>query len=630
MYVIGTAGHVDHGKSTLVRALTGIDPDRLEEEKARGMTIDLGFAWLKLPGGGEVSIVDVPGHERFIKNMLAGVGGIDLALLVIAADEGVMPQTREHLAILDLLGVERGIAVVTKRDLVDRDWLDLVQADVEEVLKGTTLAGSPVAACSAATGEGLKELGTLVESRLADLPPKRDLGRPRLPIDRAFTVAGFGTVVTGTLIDGSFTVGQEVEVLPAIVGGHLTSLRTRLRGLQTHRTRVERALPGTRTAANLAGVDASDLYRGQVVTTPGWLRPSEAVDVRLRALASLQHRLRHNLTVSFHSGAAEVPARLRLLERDELAPGEEAWAQVKLARPVAVLKGDRFVLRDANTTVGGGVILETQARRHPRRRPSVIDALSKKMSGTAADAVLGAVSGREPEDAAALLGRIDLPRPEAEAALRSLVEEGRVVLLKGGEAGGLVYSAEALAALSARAREAVSAHLTQYPLRKGIGKEELRSRLGLSPRVFGAALAALAERGDLVDAERLVSLPGWEPRPNPSQQRAIEDFLALLRADRYSPSVEKPPSEEVVAYLVESGTVIDVGGGVVFASEAYEEMKARVLSAIEARGKVTLAEVRDIFGTSRRYVQALLEHLDEAKVTRRVGDERVLGPAARR
>jgi selenocysteine-specific elongation factor len=630
MYVIGTAGHVDHGKSTLVRALTGIDPDRLEEEKARGMTIDLGFAWLKLPGGGEVSIVDVPGHERFIKNMLAGVGGIDLALLVIAADEGVMPQTREHLAILDLLGVERGIAVVTKSDLVDRDWLDLVQADVEEVLKGTTLAGSPVAACSAATGEGLKELGTLVESRLADLPPKRDLGRPRLPIDRAFTVAGFGTVVTGTLIDGSFTVGQEVEVLPAIVGGHLTSLRTRLRGLQTHRTRVERALPGTRTAANLAGVDASDLYRGQVVTTPGWLRPSEAVDVRLRALASLQHRLRHNLTVSFHSGAAEVPARLRLLERDELAPGEEAWAQVKLARPVAVLKGDRFVLRDANTTVGGGVILETQARRHPRRRPSVIDALSKKMSGTAADAVLGAVSGREPEDAAALLGRIDLPRPEAEAALRSLVEEGRVVLLKGGEAGGLVYSAEALAALSARAREAVSAHLTQYPLRKGIGKEELRSRLGLSPRVFGAALAALAERGDLVDAERLVSLPGWEPRPNPSQQRAIEDFLALLRADRYSPSVEKPPSEEVVAYLVESGTVIDVGGGVVFASEAYEEMKARVLSAIEARGKVTLAEVRDIFGTSRRYVQALLEHLDEAKVTRRVGDERVLGPAARR
>jgi selenocysteine-specific elongation factor len=630
MYVIGTAGHVDHGKSTLVRALTGIDPDRLEEEKARGMTIDLGFAWLKLPGGGEVSIVDVPGHERFIKNMLAGVGGIDLALLVIAADEGVMPQTREHLAILDLLGVERGIAVVTKRDLVDRDWLDLVQADVEEVLKGTTLAGSPVAACSAATGEGLKELGTLVESRLADLPPKRDLGRPRLPIDRAFTVAGFGTVVTGTLIDGSFTVGQEVEVLPAIVGGHLTSLRTRLRGLQTHRTRVERALPGTRTAANLAGVDAGDLFRGQVVTTPGWLRPSEAVDVRLRALASLQHRLRHNLTVSFHSGAAEVPARLRLLERDELAPGEEAWAQVKLARPVAVLKGDRFVLRDANTTVGGGVILETQARRHPRRRPSVIDALSKKMSGTAADAVLGAVSGREPEDAAALLGRIDLPRPEAEAALRSLVEEGRVVLLKGGEAGGLVYSAEALAALSARAREAVSAHLTQYPLRKGIGKEELRSRLGLSPRVFGAALAALAERGDLVDAERLVSLPGWEPRPNPSQQRAIEDFLALLRADRYSPSVEKPPSEEVVAYLVESGTVIDVGGGVVFASEAYEEMKARVLSAIEARGKVTLAEVRDIFGTSRRYVQALLEHLDEAKVTRRVGDERVLGPAARR
>ena len=269
MYVIGTAGHVDHGKSVLVRALTGIDPDRLQEEKDRGMTIDLGFAWLKLPGGQEVSIVDVPGHERFIKNMLAGVGGIDLALLVIAADEGVMPQTREHLAILDLLQLKSGILVVTKKDLVDGDWLEIVSEDVRDAVKATALEGSPLVACSAVTGEGLDDLVSLIEQQLGETPPKRDIGRPRLPIDRAFTIAGFGTVVTGTLLDGSFSVGQEVEIAPG-------RRRARIRGLQTHRQKVEKALPGTRTAINLSGVSADELLRGQVVALPDTLLSTTA------------------------------------------------------------------------------------------------------------------------------------------------------------------------------------------------------------------------------------------------------------------------------------------------------------------------------------------------------------------
>src|SRR5215212_5449954 len=309
MRVVGTAGHVDHGKSTLIRALTGIDPDRLQEEKDRGMTIDLGFAWLKLPGGEEVSIVDVPGHEHFIKNMLAGVGGIDLAMLVVAADEGVMPQTREHLAIIDLLGVKRGILVITKSDLADGEWLDLVSAEVEELASTTSLAGSPIVRCSATTKDGLEELLQTIEQSLAATQAKRDLSRPRLPIDRVFTVSGFGTVVTGTLIDGTFHTGQEVEVMPAIVGGHLTTLSSRVRGLQTHRSRVEEAHPGTRTAVNLGGLDPEQLHRGQVVTTPGWLTPTLAIDVRLRALPSLTRPLRHNLNVSFHSLAAGAMAQ---------------------------------------------------------------------------------------------------------------------------------------------------------------------------------------------------------------------------------------------------------------------------------------------------------------------------------
>jgi selenocysteine-specific elongation factor len=434
MFVIGTAGHVDHGKSALVQALSGIDPDRLQEEKDRGMTIDLGFAWLELPGGTEVSIVDVPGHERFIKNMLAGVGGIDLALLVIAADEGVMPQTREHLAILDLLGVQRGVLAVTKSDLVEPDFLELVAADVEEVVKGTTLEGSPLVCCSAYTRDGLDELLSVIEQRLSETEPKRDLGRPRLPIDRVFTIAGFGTVVTGTLIDGSFSVGQEVEIVPAIEGGHLTALRSRLRGLQTHRSKVEQSQPGTRTAANLANVQPDQLWRGQVVTTPGWLRPSEAVDVRIKALESLSRPLRHNLHITFHSLAAEAPARLRLLEVDELLPGEETWAQVRLYKPTAVLKGDRFIIRDANDTLGGGVIVETQAKRHPRRRPGVIAALERQQSGDPSEAVYAAVAASEPAELRSVLARTDLSPEAAADAVGALLAGGRIVILGDGDA----------------------------------------------------------------------------------------------------------------------------------------------------------------------------------------------------
>jgi selenocysteine-specific elongation factor len=623
MFVIGTAGHVDHGKSALVQALTGMDPDRLREEKDRGMTIDLGFAWLKLPGGAEVSLVDVPGHERFIKNMLAGVGGIDLALLIIAADEGVMPQTREHLAILDLLGVQRGVLVVTKSDLVDADWLDLVAAEVEEVVKGTTLEGSPLVRCSAVTGDGLEQLLGVIEYRLGETQPKRDLGRPRLPIDRVFTVAGFGTVVTGTLVDGVFSLGQEVEVVPAIEGGHLTSLRSRVRGLQTHRSGVEQAQPGTRTAANLAGIDPDQLWRGQVVTTPGWMKPSEAVDVRLRALESLKRPLRHNLNVTFHSLAAEAPARLRLLEDDELLPGDEGWAQMRLFRPLAVLRGDRFIIRDANDTLGGGTIVETQARRHPRRRETVLSQLERLQADDPAEGVFAAVAGAESVEVRGLFSRLDIDSKSAEEALGRLADGGRIVVLGSGRER-FVYTATGFERLRLRANAAIETHLKAHPLRQGMRQEELRSRLELAPRVFGLVLEEFVERGELEEHGSVVAPSGWAPHLSDAQAAQVNGYLAALKADPFSPPTDRRPHEQLVAYLVDAGQVVDAGSGVVFAREAFDEMTRVVVASLRQKGRITMGEVRDLLGSSRRYMQPFLEELDRRHVTMRRGDERLL------
>ncbi len=460
MFVIGTAGHVDHGKSTLVEALTGIDPDRLREEKERGMTIDLGFAWLKLPSGNEVSIVDVPGHERFVNNMLAGVGGIDLALLVVAADESVMPQTREHLAILDLLRIDRGLVALTKKDLVEEDWLDLVTADIEDALEGTVLGGSQILPVSGATGDGLPELIEAMEGLLAETTPKKDVGRPRLPIDRAFTISGFGTVVTGTLIDGSLEVGQEVEL---VVSGQ----RTRIRGLQTHRQKEDRAEPGTRVAANLIGVGQDEIRRGEVLTTPGWLRPTTAFDVHLRAIPEAPLPLRHNMFITVHTGSSEVVARLRLLEGDRLHPGETTWAQLKLESPLAVAKGDYFVVRSNLTTLGGGNIVDTHARRPRRNHPPTIERLRVMERGTDREVLLKTIELSEPSEFATVVNRANLSPDAAKSELEAMAADGAIVVLGKGNIVSTTrfYTAGGWSALGGNTREALNAYHRQFPLR---------------------------------------------------------------------------------------------------------------------------------------------------------------------
>ena len=619
MHVIGTAGHVDHGKSTLVEALTGIDPDRLREEKERGMTIDLGFAWLELPSGNETSIVDVPGHERFVNNMLAGVGGIDLALLVVAADESVMPQTREHLAILDLLRIERGLVAVTKKDLVDEDWLSLVVADVEDLLKGTTLEGSPVVTVSATTRDGLPELVGTIDRLLQEAGPRKDLGRPRLPIDRAFTMSGFGTVVTGTLIDGRLEAGQEVEL---VLGG----TTTRVRGLQTHRRKLEEATPGSRVAVNLSGVSPDRINRGEVLTVPGWLRPSSAMDVRLSVIPDAPRPVRHNVFVTVHTGSSEVLAQVRLLEGDRAEVGETTWAQLKLSEPLAIMKGDYFVIRSNRATLGGGNIVDPRPRRHRRRHAPILERLAVMEMGSEREILLKSIELSEPGEFRALVNRANLDPADAGAELEAMVSEGAAVALgkKRIGPGVLLYTAAGWAAVSDRARKALEDYYREHPLRKGEPKEEFRSRMGMTPSVFNAVFARLQEEGVAVEDGTMVRLPDRERKLTGAQQEAADAYLARLEAGRFSPPTDAEIGPEILNLLADDGQVVKVSENVVFSASVYQEMVERIRTHIAERGEITVAEVRDLFDTSRKYALALMDHLDHQRITRRVGDARVL------
>lgn len=634
MYVIGTAGHVDHGKSTLIKALTGMDPDRLQEEKDRGMTIDLGFAWLRLPGGNEISIVDVPGHERFIKNMLAGVGGIDLALLVVAADEGVMPQTSEHLAIIDLLQIQRGMVALTKRDLVDDDWLELVTEDVRERLKGTVLANAPIMPVSATTGQGLAELKAGLAAVLAETPPKRDIGRPRLPVDRIFTIGGFGTVVTGTLVDGRLQVGQEVEILPR-------GLRSRIRGLQTHKKKAESAVPGSRVAVNLVGLAVSDLARGDVLTLPGWLTPTTMVDARLRLVADLAQPLRHNAQVSLHTGSAEVPSRVRLLVGSQAAAGETVWVQLEMEAPVAVVKGDYFVIRSPNATLGGGQIVDAHTRRRRRNRPEVVAALETLAKGSPDEVLLQTLADKPPVEMAALVASSALTEDETRSAIARLAGSGQVVVVSGESqtarglpvagrlrAGTLVISTLGWNALRQRALGILAEYHGKNPLRQGMPKEELKSRLSLTPRVFNECLTRWLDEGRVADEGAAVRLASHAVKFTPQQEASAIRALAAMDHTPFAPpsraDLERDLGTDLLQALLDQGKLRKVSEDVILTPDAYRQMVDAVLEDIRARGATNVAALRDRFSTSRRYAIALLEHLDETRVTRRQGDDRVL------
>ena len=614
--VIGTAGHVDHGKSTLIRALTGIDPDRLREERERGMTIDLGFAWLTLPGGADVGIVDVPGHQDFIRNMLAGVGGIDAVLLVIAADEGVMPQTREHLAILELLGIERGVVVLTKRDLVDDEWAALVRTEVAAAIAATPLAGAPLVEVSATTKLGFPELVAAMAGLLRDAPVRRDIGRPRLPIDRAFTMTGFGTVVTGTLVDGALRVGEEVELVP---GGR----RARIRGLQTHRRAMETARPGSRVAANLSGIDKDEIARGMVLAHPGAQIPAAVMGARLSLLSGASGPLEHDDTVRVHAGTAESIARVAVLEGRAIEPGRSAWVQLRLATPLAVAVGDRFVVRrpSPSETLGGGVVADTSGERS-RTRADAAAALERRSAPSPADRLLASLD--VPRTAAEAGERSGLDASAREGAIASLIADGRAIPL-----GDAVLSRDAYEAIATRVERTLAMTHRKSPLRAGASREEVRSALDLPAKRYAALIARLVADGRVVERGSALALPAHRPTLTAQQEaqwaRARE---ALAREPLQPPSAAVLQQEfgiegDLLMALAERGDVVRVGPEAVFLPDAVSRFGDAVIDAIPA-APITVAKARDLSGSSRKHVVPLLQFLDDHGITRRVGDDRVL------
>ena len=620
MYVIGTAGHVDHGKSTLVKALTGIDPDRLPEEKDRGMTVDLGFAWMTLPSGREVSIVDVPGHERFIKNMLAGVGAIDLALLIVAADESVMPQTKEHLAILDILQIRRAIVVITKTDLVDADMVELVKLEVEDTLVGTSFLGCPMVGVSAYTGAGLDALRTAADEILDQTEARRDLGRPRLPIDRSFSISGFGTVVTGTLIDGSLAVGQEVELATS-------GRRCRVRGLQSHQTKIDRTQPGVRLAVNLSGVSRGDIRRGEILTTPRWLRPTQRLDARLGMVRGAPHALRHNERVTFHLFTSETTARVRLLDADTLAPGAEGWVQILLTDALPMVKGDFFVVRSAEGTLGGGQVVDPNPRRRHRRfSPDLVERLMMLDQGTSEDVLLSVAEQWGPCDLTTLSRRSNLPMAEVLERTALLAAGGDAIVLGelGADSDAVVYSARRWDTLKNTLYESLQTYHNRHPLRRGAPVQEVRNRLGLPQPVYLRALARLSGEAYLVEEGQYLRLPGHQVSLTPRMERLASEYLRALELDPYSPPTENPPDPDLLGLLIDGGKVVKVNESVVFAASAYQQMTDQIVVHIRSKGSITVAEARTLFNSTRKFVLPLLEYLDQQNVTRRVGDERVL------
>jgi selenocysteine-specific elongation factor len=629
MRVIGTAGHVDHGKSTLIAALTGKHPDRLKEEQEREMTIELGFGWLTLPDGEEIGIVDVPGHRDFIENMLAGIGGIDAALLVIAADEGVMPQTKEHLAILDLLQIPTGMIVLTKTDIApDPEWLALVESDIRAAIAGTVMADAPIVRVSARAKTGLDELLSTLTEILQEKPARLDLGRPRLPIDRVFSMSGFGTVVTGTLSDGHLAIGDEVIVLPS---GH----KGRVRGLQTHKKKEDRSMPGSRTAVNISGLAVEQIARGEVVTQPGQYQPTRRLDARIRLLKDVSQPIKHATEVKVFVGASETMAALRLLGSEALNPGEEGWIQLELRDPVVAVRGDRYILRrpSPGETLGGGVIVDHQPKgRHRRFDEKVLKSLASLAAGSPADILMEAALALNAAPVKEVVSRSRLEAGPATQALQENLENGQLLQL---EDGNITITGDLLViamphwnTLRNKAEQIVQAYHKNFPLRRGIPREELKSRLKLQPRVFNALVRKLVAESKLVEASTTLATPGHEIKLDSGQQAKVKELMRRFAQSPYSPpSVKESQAEvgeEVLNALVELGQLKQLSSDVILRTSDYEEMVAKVRAFIAEKGQMTVADARDLFDSSRKYMLALMEHLDASGMTVRDGDFRRL------
>lgn len=632
--VIGTAGHIDHGKTTLVKALTGIDTDSLKEEKARGITIDLGFAPLLLPDGVRTSIIDVPGHERFIKNMLAGAAGIDLALLIIAADEGIMPQTKEHLDIINLLEIKDLIAVITKTDIADLDILELVEEETRELLKGTNFHNTPLVRVSAETGFGIDILLAVIKERIEMIQPRgAEYNFSRLPIDRVFTVHGFGTVATGTLFNGEINIG---DILESATKG----VKVRVRNIQIHGSQVSKAYAGQRAAINLAGVERNELARGDVLASPGRLSASGRIDVSCHLLKSSPIELHSQTRVRFFQGTRETLGRVYFFDRTYLAPGEEAFLQIALEEPIAVLRGDNYIIRSYSpvTTIGGGRIIEPQAQKHKKKDTLLIEELQTKAEGNKAKLAYQYI---EKSKGIVTSERISIylgaDQYKTKKYLKILETEGKITALEISDEGTGFIAVAALDNWAETISREIKTSLHEAPLSPGMDKEVLRGKhfAQWSLKEFSALLNYLAEKqllqigsgryllpwGYQVDANNVIYLMAQEAAhiyDNSGWQGLAWDTI------REQLKLDDRASRQIQRYLIQNGLIIQLDNDLYVSSKTIEEGKKKLGQWLESHGEVTIAQARDLLGSTRKTTVPLLEYLDKLKYTVRIGDKRVL------
>lgn len=625
--IIGTAGHIDHGKTTLIKALTGTDTDRLMEEKKRGITIDLGFAQLPLGQDIEAGIVDVPGHEKFIRNMLAGIGGVDIALLVISAEEGIMPQTKEHIDILDILNIERGVIALTKVDVVDKEWLDMAKTDVQAYLEGTFLENAPIIEVSAKTGKGLSELKDTLERLALATPPKNSAGHPRLPIDRAFNMSGKGVVITGTLMEGNISVGDTLSMYPS-------QRPVKVRAIQTHGQSIETAEAGQRTAINLGGIKKDEIQRGDVLTTPDSLAETSMLDVRLRLLSEIPRPLNNRARVRFHYGTSEVMARVVLLDKEVLKAGENAFAQIRLEHPVALRVGDHFVLRyySPMETMGGGVVLDSKPYKHKRFKEQVIDGLVVREDGDVEEILVQAIQRHSK-------GLVPFPmfrhsiggtEEQQQRALDELTKEGIIFSLS----DNVLIHVDYLEYVRAQVAETLQIYHKKNPLQPGMPKEELRHRLfgEKKGKASEDILSMFLEDHTMTDGQTVFSLYGFKPQ---QKHREVQEIESYYRSFGFTPpttfealdALKKKSSndyKEIIHRMKKEGALIALNDKHLILVETLQQAINQITNYIKRHDQITLAETRDLLVVSRKYALLVLDYMDAKKITKKVDDYRVL------
>jgi selenocysteine-specific elongation factor len=628
--IVGTAGHIDHGKTALIKALTGTDTDRLKEEQQRGITIDIGFAFLALKNGIELGIIDVPGHERFVKNMLAGVGGIDLAILVIAADEGVMPQTEEHLAICNLLQIQQGLVALTKVDLVDEEWQALVTDDIRQELAGTFLQDAPIIPVSSRTGAGLETLLAELETLAVHVRERRPDGVFRLPVDRVFTIKGFGTVVTGTLISGSIQPEDTIEILPQ-------QITTRVRHVQVHETSVPVASAGQRTALNLHGIDKQAIQRGNVLSTPDLLTPTYMLDAWFSLLPKVAKPLKNRSRVRFHHGTSEILARLVLFDREELIPGESAFVQIRLEAPVAALARDRYIIRSYSPiiTIGGGEIVHVHPKKHKQSAP-ILSCLKTLWKGTLEEILDIYVdqAGFEPVVPRTILGMLAVPEQEIMASLQELIQQQQLVNVV--SQGIAVLHASHYHSLQTLLLEALKAFHQTFPLKLGMPKEELRKKLpaSLSPQVFQFLLQEQVQAGAIGVEQNSVRAASHSVRLTSAQQAVKQHLAQIYRSRRFQPPTRKEAlnssgvseheAGSIFELLLDEGTLVRIDRDLYYHQEVLDEIRRQVVDYLTHHAEMSVGDCKTLLQVSRKYAVPILAYLDADGLTIRNGDVRIL------